>query len=146
MLDSIANLVRFELSGRAHLVKRYGKIPHVFGTRSKLGHVFANILINAAQAIPPGDEAGNEVTIVTSARDDDVIVEIHDTGAGIAAESLSRIFDPFFTTKETGTGLGLAISRKLIEAEGGSIAVCRRDVRGTTFIITLRGAGGATPA
>ncbi|HEX7601145.1 MAG TPA: ATP-binding protein [Polyangiaceae bacterium] len=141
VLDSVANLVGFQLHGRARLVKRYGAVPLVSGRRARLGQVFANLLVNAAQAIPPGDEAGNEVTIVSFARGDEVVVEIHDTGIGIAPEILDTIFDPFVTTKEHGTGLGLAVSRSMLEEEGGTIAVLQGSrERGTTFVVTLQAA------
>ena len=140
VLDSIASLVGFQLRGCARLVKRYGDVPPVSGSRAKLGQVFANVLVNAAQAIPPGDEVGNEITIVTFTRAHEVVIEIHDTGTGIATELLDGVFEPFFTTKAHATGLGLSVSRSLLEAEGGSITVRRGSGGGTTFVVTLRAA------
>jgi PAS domain S-box-containing protein len=137
VLDSVSNLVAFELRGRAKLVKRYGVVPAVSGARARLGHVFANLLVNAAQAIPVGDEADNEVTLVTFVRGNEVVVEIHDTGAGIPPEVERDIFEPFFTTKEHGTGLGLAISRSILEQDGGSISVRAAKGGGTVFVVTL---------
>jgi len=68
-----------------------------------------------------------------------VVVEISDTGSGIAAEHLNKIFDPFFTTKAIGegTGLGLSIIYGIIERHGGSIRVESRINQGTTFIVTI---------
>ncbi|HEX7600480.1 MAG TPA: ATP-binding protein, partial [Polyangiaceae bacterium] len=140
VLDSIASLVGFQLRGCARLVKRYGDVPPVSGSRARLGQVFTNVLLNAAQAIPPGDEVGNEITIVTFAHTDEVVIEIHDTGTGIATELLRGVFEPFFTTKAHATGLGLSISRSLLEAEGGSISARGGRGGGTTFVVTLRAA------
>ena len=144
VLDSVANLVSFELRGRARLVKRYGDVPPVASTRARLAQVFANVLINAAQAIPPGDERSNEVTIATFPRDGDVVIHIHDTGPGVEPELRRVIFEPLVTTKEDGIGLGLAISRSMLEDDGGSIALQDDDSRGTTFVITLPAAAAPT--
>jgi signal transduction histidine kinase len=67
------------------------------------------------------------------------IVEVRDTGHGIAPEILPRIFEPFFTTKEAGegTGLGLSICHATIEAMGGEIEVQSEPGRGSTFRILL---------
>jgi two-component system NtrC family sensor kinase len=137
VLDSIANLVGFELRGRARLVKSYGEVPYVVGTTAKLGHVFSNLLVNAAQAIPPGDEEGNRVTIRTYAIGSRVFVEISDTGRGIPASKVNDIFEPFVTTKDTGIGLGLSIARSLLEESGGSIRLESTSAKGTTFVVEL---------
>lgn len=140
ILDAVVNLVAFELRGRARLVKHYGEVPRVAGMRPKLGHVFANLLVNAAQAIPPGNERDNEVDVTTYARDGAVFVEIHDTGVGIPHDKLEAIFEPFMTTKVDGTGLGLPIVRTLIEECGGRIVVRSEPGRGATFVVELRAA------
>jgi two-component system NtrC family sensor kinase len=62
---------------------------------------------------------------------------VADTGAGIAAEEISKIFDPFFTTKRTGTGLGLSVTYGIIQEHGGTVDVQSRPGAGTTFIISL---------
>ena len=60
-----------------------------------------------------------------------------DTGSGIAPELLERIFDPFFTTKAAGTGLGLATVHRIVEGNGGTLAVSSRTGRGSEFRICL---------
>ncbi len=107
------------------------------GTEARLGQVLANVLVNAVQAIAHGDEAGHEITVVTSTHGRDVVVEIHDTGTGIAPEIEAKLFEPYVTTKEHGTGLGLSIARTIVEADGGSIVARRGAPRGT-IVITLR--------
>jgi len=65
------------------------------------------------------------------------VLEVSDTGQGIADEDLQRIFDPFFTTKERGTGLGLAIVHRIVEAHSGHLSVRSQVGRGTTFRVVL---------
>jgi CheY-like chemotaxis protein len=123
-------------------VKKYGEVPPVRGSGQRLGQVFLNLLINAAEAIPIGNPGKNCVTIHTSATDADgagsVTVEIRDTGAGIPRELLGHVFEPLFTTKPEGTGLGLAISRALLTEQGGSISVESEPEKGTVFRVVLR--------
>jgi signal transduction histidine kinase len=95
-----------------------------------------NLLVNAAQAI--GTDRG-EVKITTKYDDENVVVQISDTGSGIAVQNLDRIFDPFYTTKPIGegTGLGLSISFGIVERHGGSITVSSRLMQGSTFEVRL---------
>ncbi|HEX8070581.1 MAG TPA: ATP-binding protein, partial [Pyrinomonadaceae bacterium] len=75
------------------------------------------------------------------ARNEDgrVLIEVSDTGVGIASENLTKIFDPFFTTKEIGrgTGLGLAVCYGIVEEHGGHLDVQSTVGVGTTFTIRL---------
>jgi len=67
------------------------------------------------------------------------LVQVEDTGHGIAAVDLDRIFDPFFTTKnQTGTGLGLSISYAIVQRYGGRITVESTPGRRTRFTLWLR--------
>ena len=107
---------------------------------ARLGQVLLNLIVNAAQAIPEGAADRNEIRV--SARDDgedQVLIEVRDTGAGIAPEDLGRIFDPFFTTKPVGvgTGLGLAIVQRIVTDNGGHLTVESQLGSGTTIRISL---------
>ena len=110
-------------------------IPLVKADPQQLGHVFMNIIINAAQAM---DGCGT-ITITTreSANKDRVIIDIADTGPGIPEEDLRHIFEPFFTTKEEGkgTGLGLSVVYGIIENHNGNIFARSVPGRGSTFTI-----------
>jgi signal transduction histidine kinase len=66
-----------------------------------------------------------------------VILEVQDTGKGIAPEVAKRLFDPFFTTKDTGTGLGLPIAARIVEKHGGTLQYQTQPGRGTTFGVVL---------
>ncbi len=142
VLDCTLNLASGEIRHRARLVKEYGeKVPPVRGNDSRLGQVFLNLLVNAAQAIPSdGDADHHEIRVTTRlAGPGWVAVEVSDTGAGIAPELVGRIFDPFFTTKPpgVGTGLGLSICHNLIHAMGGELHVHSDLGKGTTFQVLL---------
>ena len=115
--------------------KEFSELPLVSCNPQELQQVFINILMNAAQAM---DEFG-EITIRTETDNDTVLVQIEDTGQGIAKEDLDRIFDPFFTTKDIGrgTGLGLSVSYGIIQKHHGTITVDSTPGTGTTFTITL---------
>lgn len=112
-------------------------LPLVMADTQQLGHVFMNIIINAAQAM----EGQGTITIATreSAARDRVIIEIADTGPGIPPEVLEHIFEPFFTTKQEGqgTGLGLSVVYGIVENHGGTISARSIPGRGTTFTIEL---------
>lgn len=138
VLDVCANMAEHEIAPRARLVKDYRVQAHVRGTEARLGQVFLNLLVNAAQAIEAGDVAGNEIGITLDERDGRVVIEIADTGVGIEPEMRDRVFEPFFTTKEgSGTGLGLSISHGIVTELGGTIATEPRRGRGTVFRVVL---------
>jgi PAS domain S-box-containing protein len=147
VLELAVSMAFNEIRHRARLVRDYHSVPLVEADEARLGQVFINLLVNAAQAIPEGGVADNEIRISTSTdRDAGAIIEIADTGSGIAAAQLDRIFDPFFTTKPVGvgTGLGLSICHSIIASIGGSIGVSSEPGRGTTFRVTLPPAPGSS--
>jgi signal transduction histidine kinase len=140
VLDDTLEVMGPELSRRARIVKEYGVPLAVLGDEARLGQVFHQLLANAAQAIPEGHPHSHEIRVTT--RQDTngrAVIEIRDSGHGIAPEVLPRIFDPFFTTKEAGegTGLGLSICHSTIEAMRGEIQVESELGRGSTFRILL---------
>jgi signal transduction histidine kinase len=140
VLDSVTQMAASEIRPRARLVKEYGVLPPVRGNEGKLFQVFLNLVINAAHAIDEGRMEANEIRLIT--RMDGygrVVVDVRDTGRGIAPEYLRRIFDPFFTTKAPGlgTGLGLSICDTIVRALGGSISVESLPDLGTTFRVVL---------
>ncbi|HXG12059.1 MAG TPA: ATP-binding protein [Gemmataceae bacterium] len=99
----------------------------------QLKQVLLNLILNAQQAMPEG----GRLTLRSYIRDDQFLIEVTDTGAGIPPEIRPKIFQPFFSTKKEGTGLGLNICRRLIEQMGGAIDFESEVGRGTTFRITL---------
>ncbi len=148
VLESSLRMARNEIRHRAELVLNLGQLPAVVADEARLGQVFLNLIVNAAQALPVGRAAEHQIR-VTSRRDaDTVVVEVGDTGTGIAAHDISRIFDAFYTTKDVGqgTGLGLAICQRIVSDFGGSLTVCSEVGVGSTFSVTLRVAEGVERA
>ncbi|WP_426752817.1 PAS domain S-box protein [Myxococcus sp. Y35] len=135
-----------EIRHSARLVKDCGAVALVEGDGARLGQVFLNLLINAAQAIPSGRVDQNEIRLRTRMDDSgQVVIEVEDTGPGIPPEVRNRIFDPFFTTKAVGvgTGLGLTICHGIIKGMGGEITVSSEVGKGTTFRVVLPAAASA---
>jgi PAS domain S-box-containing protein len=140
ILELAANMAANEIRHRARLVTHFGAVPLVEVDGARLGQVFLNLLINAAQALPDGQSDTNEIRITTSTDTAGrAIVEVEDTGHGIPASVLSRVFDPFFTTKPVGigTGLGLSISQNIVKGFGGEITIQSKEGSGTIFRVSL---------
>lgn len=136
VIDGILGIIYHELKYKTELRKEYGETTAIQCQSQKLGQVFINMLINAAQAM--GNDKG-QITIKTYQKGNNVYVGISDTGKGIPPEHVSRIFDPFFTTKPVGqgTGLGLSISYDIVKQHNGEILVESALGKGTTFTIVL---------
>ncbi len=135
-LDSTLNIVWNELKYKCKVVKEYGDIPRVHCLISQLNQVFMNLLVNAGHAI----ETQGTITIRTAMHgEDNICVEVSDTGKGIAPEHMTRIFEPFFTTKPVGkgTGLGLSLSYSIVQRHNGRIEVESQPGQGSTFRVIL---------
>jgi two-component system NtrC family sensor kinase len=102
---------------------------------AKINQLVLNLLVNAIDACEPG----GRVEVRTRTVEGGVIIEVTDTGCGIAPAIRGKIFDPFFTTKPVGQGmgLGLAISHSIVEAHGGAIEIESTPGRGTRFSVWL---------
>jgi len=140
VLELSINLAFSDQLHRAQLVRDYRPTPVVFADESRLGQVFLNLLVNAGQAIDAAKERHHEIRVATwTDSAGNAVVEVCDTGAGIAAAVVSRIFDPFYTTKPVGvgTGLGLAICRNIVNGMGGEITVTSEEGNGATFRVVL---------
>ena len=111
-------------------------LPEIQASPSELQQVLVNLINNAVDAI---NSSGGDVTVSTSHVDNQVLIAVSDTGAGIPEANLARIFDPFYTTKPVGqgTGLGLSICYGIIHKLGGDISVESLVGQGTTFTIIL---------
>ncbi len=103
---------------------------------NQMQQVFANLILNALDAMPGGGRLTFRTRKLADA--ERVEVSIADTGRGISKEHLGKVFDPFFTTKGTaGTGLGLSVSYGIVRRHGGTIEVNSEEGRGTAMIIRL---------
>ncbi len=122
----------------------------ITGDQNQLQQVFSNILMNAFQAMPGGGEVA--ITCRAEMRGADggrprrfAVIDIKDTGPGIAQADREKIFEPFYTTKEAskGTGLGLSIARDIARDHGGDIAVSGETGAGAVFTVILPAGGEA---
>ena len=143
-IESTLNVVWNELKYKAEVIKEFGELPQVYCNASQLNQVVMNLLTNAAHAIP---ERGT-ITIRTGQQDEQVWIEVSDTGEGIPQDNLTRLFEPFFTTKPVGkgTGLGLSLTFGIVQNHGGRIEVHSEVGQGTTFRIWLPIGNGEEPA
>ena len=140
VLDASIGVAYNEIRHRARLVRSYSEVDPVSASEARLGQVFLNLLTNAVHAIAVGAAEDNEIRVtVRSLGNARLVVEISDTGEGIAPEHLPHVFEPFFTTKaeSIGTGLGLAICERIVRASGGTITVDSAPGEGATFRVEL---------
>jgi len=141
VLDSAIRIAQPEIQHRATVVREYedGHL-YVRGSRTRVSQVFLNLIVNAAQAVEPGDQAQNTITIRARSTDKgQVCIEVQDTGPGIPPQLLRRIFDPFVTTKPAGrgTGLGLSICRRIVHSLEGTIELQSHPGQGTMARVVL---------
>jgi signal transduction histidine kinase len=110
----------------------------VWGDSDRLRQVVQNLMNNAIKFTP----AGGEIALLARLDGDRLVVEVHDSGPGIAEEDMVRLFDPYYRRVEdrerlSGLGLGLALAKKLVELHGGEIWVKSRPGEGTTLGFSL---------
>lgn len=144
ILDETLQLYSRKLEGRKiRVMRRYRDVREIHGYGGELRQLFANLLVNAADAMP---SRGTLHVRVAPAHDratdgEGVRITVADNGCGIPPENLRQIFEPFYTTKkDTGTGLGLWVSRGIVRKHGGSIRVRSRAAgsnTGTVFSVFL---------
>jgi len=140
VVDEALSLVghQLELKGLS-LERAFEPAPEVQADAGQLRQAVVNLVLNACDATA----AGGRIRLATRAEDGGALIEVADTGAGIAPEDLARLFEPFFSTKEKGTGLGLSVVYGIVDRHGGHIEVDSALGRGTTFRIRLPAAPSA---
>jgi len=137
VIDDMALLAEREALVRGiAIVRDYASdMPPVRTDVPLLRQVILNLLTNALHATPQG----GSITLATRHADGKAVIEVRDTGCGIAPENLARIFNPFFTTKEPGkgTGLGLSLSHGIVARLGGTLTAQSAPGKGATFTVAL---------
>ncbi len=111
--------------------------PVIYGHKGQIQQVLANLLSNAVEALAEVADGTRVITIRTAADDSMAVVEVEDSGPGIAPADSGRVFDPFVTTKSQGMGLGLAICRTVVDRHGGKLTTLPAHPRGTIFRLQL---------
>jgi len=118
---------------KIRLTTQLQPVSEVPGNAADLRRVFANLIINAIEAMP----AGGQLTLTCLERDQRIVCTVADTGVGIPAQHRGKIFFPYFTTKAQGTGLGLSGAQKIVLGMGGNITFHSEPDKGTRFILEL---------
>jgi signal transduction histidine kinase len=105
--------------------------------RVQLQQVMMNLMINGIEAMKDAD--GTRELAIRSQRmqNEEMVVSVTDSGAGLPPQQTEQIFNAFFTTKPHGTGMGLRISRSIIESHGGRLWAAENSPRGANFHFTL---------
>ena len=136
IVDDAQKLLQHRLKKGIILEKKVPDDLIVYCEFQSLSQVFVNLLNNSIDAL---DEKQGQIEIVATHQENQIIIQINDSGAGIPEKLADKIFDPFFTTKgkARGTGLGLSIVKGIIEKHEGTIALCKTDNPGASFQITL---------
>lgn len=114
-------------------------MPAVLGHAIQIEQVVLNLVRNAVEAMSESPPEGRFLELRTFFEEDMAVIEVRDSGPGLAREMQSRIFEPFFTTKPEGMGMGLPICRSIVEAHGGTLVASPNNAGcGLTFRFTLR--------
>ena len=111
------------------------KLPQINLIQDQMKQVILNICLNAVESMKDGGTLS--IQTKTDHENNELLLEISDTGSGIHPDVLPYIFDPFVTTKDRGTGLGLAITHDIVRRHGGQIEPESIVGKGTIFRITL---------
>jgi signal transduction histidine kinase len=113
-------------------------LPPVVADRVQMQQVLVNLLINAMEAMSTARGRPRRIAVRSVTLDErDVLLEVSDTGKGIAPDDLPQIFDAFYTTKPTGTGLGLSLCRNIVEGHGGRLWASPGENHGAIFHLQL---------
>jgi nitrogen fixation/metabolism regulation signal transduction histidine kinase len=111
--------------------------PRAYAGADLVKGILTNQLENAAEA----DGPGGTVLIVTRSEDDHIVIEVHDSGAGLSDQAAATLFEPTITFKKHGMGLGLSIARKNALVSGGDIALISGELGGAGFRVVLPAVG-----
>jgi two-component system, LuxR family, sensor kinase FixL len=113
-------------------------LPPVPADRVQLQQVMLNLIVNAMEAMSEAGSSPRELVVASGAiGDNEVFIEVRDSGPGFAVADPRRIFDSFYTTKTEGMGMGLSISRSIVEAHGGRLWASPNQPHGAVFRFTL---------
>ncbi|WP_434449075.1 sensor histidine kinase [Lentzea sp. E54] len=143
-LDDVVDQVVNAQQNREILLRAETTPVHLSADPVRLRQALGNLVANAVRYTSPG----GEVVVKLFRQQDNAILEVADTGTGIAPGDLPHVFDRFWRADKSrsrttgGSGLGLAITRHLVEAHGGTVSVTSTLGEGSTFRISLPAAGG----
>lgn len=147
IIEGACNIMGNEIRHRAELVKDLRSEAIIAADAGKLAQLFINLLMNAAQAIAPGNTHSNRITIRTRDEPGGITVTIEDTGKGLAGADPALLFEPFYTTKsrDEGTGLGLPLCAEIARLHRGDVRIEDRSAGGARVVVRLPHQTGLTP-
>ena len=129
-------LAHCQIPARIHPQLEFAAEPFlIWVDAAQFRQVLINLLTNAAQAIT--EEGQITIRVKQLTEKGGCVIELQDTGAGIAPDALAKVFDPLYTTKAAGTGLGLSICKQIIERHHGQIAISSQPGQGATVTLSL---------
>ncbi len=140
LLDGVLDMYSRNLPAGIQVKREYAEGSEAEVIEGEIRQVFANVLVNAVQAMGDAGTLRVKVEPVVGGAGRGWVIAVCDTGPGIPHHDLQSLFEPFFTRKGGGTGLGLWIAKQIVERHGGSIDVESRtegESRGTTVLIYL---------
>jgi signal transduction histidine kinase len=121
-------------AGNIRVVRRFSPgLPVIQGDRGNLLLAVANLVQNALEAM----ENGGTLTVTLEPEGERVLLEVADTGCGIARSELPNVFDPFYTSKMTGAGMGLTMVHRIVTRHGGEVDLASQPGVGTTVTVRL---------
>jgi len=137
--DSAVSLMRNQIRHRARLEVDCRPTPEAAIEDGRLAQVLVNLLMNACQAISEGNVEGNLIRLGIGYESPWIIVQVSDSGEGIAPDVIPHLFEPFFTTRKIGegSGLGLSVSFAIVTEVGGTIEVRSTHGEGAKFMLKL---------
>lgn len=118
-------------------VETAGPIPLVSADRIGIEQVLNNLVANAVDAAAERSDARGIVTLRVAARDERVVIEVDDNGAGVAPEMAESLFEAYQTTKPRGMGLGLTLSLQIVQKHGGRLWWRALESGGARFVVEL---------
>ena len=140
LVRETASLMDMELSAKKASLELAldDAIPPILADRVQMQRVLVNLFSNAIESLGATRKRPRHIAIRSAMLDGKgVLLEVSDTGIGIAPEEMEHIFDAFFTTKATGTGLGLSLCRTIVEEHGGRLWASPGEECGVTFHLQL---------
>ena len=115
-----------------------GLMPQIFIDALQIQQVIVNLVRNAIESTLDRPQGQRRVTLqLCTPQDDNIEIQVQDSGHGLLAESVEHLFHTFFTTKPNGLGMGLSLSRRIVEAHGGQLTAQTNSDQGMTFSVIL---------